>query len=82
MTDLAWQMLALGFFVGMLLGAWVDGRLYRGILISKARPEYRTAKKIGSGFYYIVPEHEYNVISAAYIGQVRAATGANPGEAL
>lgn len=48
--------------IGFALGAGWQVYANRQTLLMKARPEHRTAEKIGDGFYYIVPESEYNAL--------------------
>lgn len=52
----------IGIAVGMLAG----GAMLAGYLESKGQAgPSRTAARIGGGFYYIVPEHEYVEMQAA-----------------
>ena len=54
-----WAALFGAFMLGAAVGAAWQVYVNRVNLLAKARPEHRTAEKIGSGFYYIVPESEY-----------------------
>ncbi len=53
------------FWIGCCVGGGVFAALhwylmwsYQDYLVNKSDPAYRTATKIGDGFFYIVPESE------------------------
>ncbi len=56
------ETLCLGALAGAALVAlmwWCDSSTFRGYLVNKAEPQFRTPVRICRRFFYIVPEREY-----------------------
>jgi len=57
-NDFYWGFCVAAFIWSVL--AWWQMSMYRGVLVEKSKSDFRTPEKLCDGFYYIVPESEYN----------------------